>query len=394
MEKKQRILLVHNYYKIPGGEDTVVANEKKLLEDHGHEVFLYSRSNTEMESFSIVQKLLLPFTSLFSLRTFCEVKKEIRLHKIDIVHVHNTLSLISPSVYYAAFVCGKPVVQTVHNFRLLCPAATFLREGKICEECVEKGLGCAVRYGCYRGSRLQTLVSASILKLHRILGTYRRLYYICLTDFNRNKLLLLNKKGKEYIKENRVFAKPNFAQTPPKMEVEKKEQYIYVGRLEELKGIHILIEAWEAFPDKTLLLCGGGPKEEWVRSYLKNHHMKQVKLLGQVEHQQVLELIAESHALILPTCWYEGQPMVITESYSVGTPVIVSDIGNAGSMVEEGKTGLKFRCGSAQALREAVCQMEKKTEWETGDIFAERYSAEKSYELLQKIYSSVERGDR
>ena len=247
MEKKQRILLVHNYYKIPGGEDTVVANEKKLLEDHGHEVFLYSRSNTEMESFSIVQKLLLPFTSLFSLRTFCEVKKEIRLHKIDIVHVHNTLSLISPSVYYAAFVCGKPVVQTVHNFRLLCPAATFLREGKICEECVEKGLGCAVRYGCYRGSRLQTLVSASILKLHRILGTYRRLYYICLTDFNRNKLLLLNKKGKEYIKENRVFVKPNFAQTPPKMEVEKKEQYIFSGRLDNLKGIRVLLEAWRRF---------------------------------------------------------------------------------------------------------------------------------------------------
>ena len=122
--------------------------------------------------------------------------------------------------------------------------------------------------------------------------------------------------------------------------------------------------------------------------------MSRVHLLGQVPHEKMLELIAESRALILPTCWYEGQPMVIAESYSVGTPVIVSDIGNAGSMVEEGKAGLKFRCGSAQALREAVCQMEKKTEWETGDIFAERYSAEKNYELLQKIYSSVERGDR
>ena len=136
MVQKQRVLLVHNYYKIPGGEDTVVENERRLLEEHGHEVYFYSRSNSEMETFSVVQKVCLPLTSLFSLRTYREVKKLIHEKNIDIVHVHNTLNLVSPSVYYAAFACKKPVVQTIHNFRLLCPAATFLRNERICEDCV------------------------------------------------------------------------------------------------------------------------------------------------------------------------------------------------------------------------------------------------------------------
>src|SRR5699024_7805620 len=121
--------------------------------------------------------------------------------------VHNTLSLISPSVYYAAFAGGVPVVQIMCNFRFLCPAATFIRNGKICEDCVKYGLGCAVRHNCYRGSKAQTLVSVAILKLHRMLGTYRRLFYICLTDFNKGKLLMLNQRGNDIVKEKQVFVK-------------------------------------------------------------------------------------------------------------------------------------------------------------------------------------------
>ena len=394
MDPKQRILLIHNYYKISGGEDTVVENERRLLEEHGHEVFFYSRSNKEMETFSAVQKLLLPLTSLFSLRTYREVKKLIRENQIDIVHVHNTLNLISPSVYYAAFSCKKPVVQTLHNFRLLCPAATFLRNGEVCEDCVNQGLRCSVRHGCYRDSKLQTIASAAILKLHRLLGTYKRLNYICLTDFNREKLLLLNQNGKKIVEESRIFVKPNFVKEPQIYAGEKKEQYIFVGRLETLKGIQILIQAWEAFPDKILLLCGKGSEEEWVHDYVDTHQMKQVKLLGQVPHDKVLELLAESKALILPTCCYEGQPMSIIESYAVGTPVIASDLGNAGNMVEPEVTGLRFRCGDVHSLRDAVCHCEEKEQWDTKTVYQEKYTSEMNYEMLQEIYRKAQRDDR
>lgn len=138
MEKKQKILLVHNYYKIPGGEDSVVFNEKKLLEEHGHEVILYTRSNSEIDKFGICKKFALLFTSVFNRKTYRDIKKIIRKEKIDIVHVHNTLSLISPSVFYAARECGVPVVQTIHNFRMICPGATLYRNGNVCEECLEK----------------------------------------------------------------------------------------------------------------------------------------------------------------------------------------------------------------------------------------------------------------
>lgn len=390
-EQKERILLVHNHYKISGGEDTVVENERRLLEEHGHEVFLYSRSNQEMDTFSIIQKLLLPFTSIFSLKTYREVKKIIREKRIDIVHVHNTLSLISPSVYYAAFACKRPVVQTIHNFRLLCPAATFLRQGQVCEDCVEKGLGCAVRYACYRDSKLQSLMSVIIMKLHRIFGTYRRLFYICLTDFNKEKLLLLNRKGKEQIKKERVFVKPNFVTVPPVKLTVKKEQYLYIGRLEQLKGIHILLEAWKELPGKPLLICGSGPKEDWAHAYVRKNHMEHVVFMGQCQREKVLQLLAESKALVVPSLCYEGQPMVILESYAMGTPVIASNLGNVGNMVEDGITGFTFECGNAKALIEAVNQMEKQNAWDTKSVFEEKYTVEKNYAVLREIYEEIRR---
>ena len=209
--KKQNILIVHNYYQIPGGEDTVVANEKKMLKEHGHKVVMYSRNNSELKRMLKLQKLMLPFTTVFNPRTYREVKRLIREEHIDIVHVHNTLNLISPSVYYAAIVMKVPVVQTIHNFRLLCPGATFYRDGHICEDCVKKGLGCAVKYSCYRRSKIQTLACVISTKVHRITGIYGKINYICLTEFNKEKLLQLNRPGKKQIIDpQKVYIKPNF----------------------------------------------------------------------------------------------------------------------------------------------------------------------------------------
>ena len=208
--KNYRVLQIHNFYQIPGGEDVVVRNEKRLLEEHGHQVYTYYRSNEELGEKGIFGKLLLPFTAVFSLRTYREVKKIIKENQIDIVHVHNTLTMVSPSVFYAAFHCKVPVVQTLHNFRMLCPAGSFFRDNVICEECVDKGMRCGIKHKCYRGSKAQTLVSAAILQIHRALGTYRRMNFICLTKFNRQKLLESLDSKREIVNPNRVYVKPNF----------------------------------------------------------------------------------------------------------------------------------------------------------------------------------------
>lgn len=385
---KPNVLIVHNYYQIPGGEDTVVANEKQMLEKHGHKVILYARSNLELKKLSGRQKLMLPFTTVFNRRTYKEVKRIIRERRIDIVHVHNTLNLVSPSVYYAAIACHVPVVQTIHNFRLLCPGATFYRDGHVCEDCLEKGLFCAVKHGCYRGSRLQTLACVINTKFHRMTGIYKKLNYICLTEFNKDKLLSFKQ-----ISPERVFVKPNFVESiddeivPPE---KRADQFIFVGRLEKLKGVDVLLRAWKMMGDSApkLLLCGNGPMEQRCREYIAKNGLESVEMMGFVPNERVREMVANSKALILPTQCYEGFPMTIAEAFAVGTPVIASDLGNAGSLVEEGVTGLKFTADSSKELMEAALRLDTYADM-YGAAEAEydqKYTEAQNYERLMETY--------
>lgn len=395
MNHKKKIFIVHNYYQIPGGEDTVVINEKKMLEAQGNEVVLYSRNNSELKNFSKLQKLMLPITTVFNLKTYKEVKKLIREQEIDIVHVHNTLNLISPAVYYAAFFCKVPVVQTVHNFRLLCPGATFHRDGHICEDCVEQGLGCAVRHSCYRGSKLQTLACVISTKIHRMLGTYGKLNYICLTDFNRDKLLTLKQ-----IKPEKVFVKPNFVEAAESVVPYgmRENQFIFAGRLDKLKGIDILLEAWKQMGTEApkLVICGTGPMEEWCLEYIHNSDLKNVEMKGFVPNNEVKKIIAISKALILPTQWYEGFPMTILEAYSVGTPVIVSDIGNVGDIVQDGITGMKFPPRNVDSLIEAIRKIEVNTiiSSTVRKVYNDRYTEFKNYQIITEIYELLKESGR
>lgn len=386
-EIKQKVLIVHNYYQIPGGEDTVVENEKSLLEEHGHEVILYTRHNSELKNMSKVQKLLLPFSTIFNLRTYREVKALIKEQNIDVLHVHNTLNLISPSIYYAGFSNKIPVIQTVHNFRLLCPGATFFRDGHVCEECLKKGLTCAVKYKCYRGSMVQTLACVISTWIHRLIGTYRKINYICLTEFNKDKLLHLKQ-----IKEDRIFIKPNFVQSACKIipYKERKGQFVYVGRLEEIKGIEILLNAWKIMGDQApeLILCGNGPLEGWCREFIESNRLVNIKMVGFVPNNKVREMIGRSKALILPTQVYEGFPMTIAESYASGTPVIGSDFGNVGVLIRQGRTGLKFKHTSAESLAEAVQKLQKEF-INFSEEYTTLYSPETNYKMMKEIYEAV-----
>jgi len=377
---KQTVLIVHNYYQIPGGEDTVVANEKKLLEDHGHKVILYTRHNKEIKG--KLGKLTSAFTTIYNPRTYREIKRIIKEQNVDIVHVHNTLNLISPAVYYAGVKKGVPVVQTIHNFRLLCPGHAFYRDGHICEDCVSKGLGCAVKHGCYRGSKAQTLICVVSTLLHRWTGIYGKINYICLTEFNKEKLLQLKQ-----IKPERDFVKPNFVKGAE--DSGQRSGFIFAGRLDELKGVRTLVEAWELMgPDAPrLTICGTGPLEEWCREQTEGLN---VEMKGFVPNEEAKILIAQSQALILPTLWYEGFPMSIVEAYAMGTPVICSDLGNAGSVVEEGVTGWKFETGSAEGLAEKVKCWSDISE-SVRCVYKQKYTAERNYEMLNSVYQGMKR---
>lgn len=384
--KKQNILIVHNYYQIPGGEDIVVANEKKMLEEHGHKVVLYCRNNTELKQMSKLQKLLLPVTTIFNPKTYKKIKKLIKAEKIEVVHVHNTLNLISPSVYYAARAMKVPVVQTVHNFRLLCPGATLYREDHICEDCIEKGLSCAVKHRCYRNSRVQTLACVISTLFHRKTGIYGKINYICLTEFNKRKLLELKQ-----IKSESVFVKSNFVESIGDYipEERRENQFVFAGRLDKLKGIDILFDAWKRMGDDPpkLIVCGTGPMEEWCKDFVARNKTN-IELRGFVPNMETRSLIANSKGLVLPTQCYEGFPMSIVEAFSVGTPVICSDLGNAGNVVEEGITGCKFKADSAEEIVKAVerCYGMCSSTWSE---YKEKYTESKNYEELDKIYQII-----
>lgn len=385
MEKKS-ILIVHNYYQIPGGEDTVVANEMKMLQEHGHKVLLYSRNNLELNNMSKLRKVMLPMTTVFNFRTYKDITQIIKKEKIDIVHVHNTLNLISASVYYAAKRCGVPVVQTIHNFRLLCPGATFFRDGHICEDCVEKGLRCSIKHTCYRGSRVQTLACVISTLFHRMIGIYGKITYICLTEFNREKLLKL----RQVCSEN-VFVKPNFVENNNDyISGEYREnQYVFAGRLDKLKGVDILFNAWKQMgvTASKLIVCGTGPMEEWCRDFLQKNKCN-IEMRGFVPNDEARDLIAHSRALVLPTQWYEGFPMSIVEAFSVGTPVICSDLGNAGSIVLDGVNGKKFKATDIDDLVNAVQNCNGLYE-STFGIYKKCYSESINYNLLVNIYNKL-----
>lgn len=396
MEKRKlRILQVHNWYQIPGGEDVVVANEKRLLEQNGHEVFSYSRNNTELNEMHFFRKLLLPFKAVYSIQTYREVKKLIREQKIDVVHVHNTLMMVSPSVFYAAFHCHVPVVQTLHNFRMLCPAGSFFRGDRICEECSEKSLACSLKYGCYRGSKIQTFVSAAILKIHRMLGTYRKVNFICLTEFNRQKLSQLNKKGKKVIDMDKVYIKPNFTfQDDVNFEkTDTLDYFLFVGRVEALKGIDVAIKAFEKMPDQRLVVAGGGPLMEEMQTYIKEHQMKNIEFAGYLNKQQLQEKYRKARAVIMSSQCYEAFAMTIAEAYSYGVPVIAGDVGNLRNMVEENVTGIRFCYDSPEDLAEKVRKYNgmdiEGMKQNAKQFYENRLRPEDNYRILEKIYFDI-----
>lgn len=386
--KKKNILIVHNYYKFPGGEDTVVANEKTLLESRGHKVVLYTRNNAELEQQGALNKILLPINTIFSLRTYKDVKRIIKEQKIDILHVHNTLNMISPSVYYAGFHSHIPVIQTMHNFRLLCPGALFYRDGKICEECLSKGLSCSLKYKCYRGSFLQTLASVITLKIHRALGTYKRLNYICLTEFNRKKLLSL-----KCVDSEKVFIKPHFTVESNNTRKERKKDYfLFLGRVEKIKGIEVIIEAFQDIP-YTLKIVGTGEEEKRLRSLIEEKHCHNIEFVGYQSGETLDEILSGARALVSAPQLYETFGMTVIEAYAHRVPVIVGNIGNVSSLVEDGVTGLKFQYDSPDDLRRTIeefmgldCEMLGENAYK---VFQEKYSEEENYKTLMKIYDNA-----
>ena len=382
-----KILLVHCHYRLPGGEDAVFAAERAMLERHGHEVLVYERSNEEAAHG--LPKALLPLHAVWNRAAARDVKRIIQTKNVDAVHIHNTLLLLSPAVVRAAKHTGVPVVQTLHNFRLFCPNGILLRGGQVCEDCPHHGLACAVRHRCYRGSLAQTLVVAAAYGLHRLLGTWRGVTMVALTEFDRRKLLEFNRLHPMF-DADRLVVKPNPVCVPdgPVTPWEnRKNQMLFAGRLEELKGLHTVLEAWRLLGDTapTLLMAGEGPLGDWARA----QNLPNVRFLGQLSRTELHARMAESRAVVAASLCYESFALVPAEAHALGTPVLASDLGNVGASVQPDVDGLRFTPGDANALAGAVRALGQMS-FDCNAIAARArrtYSEEENYNALMRFYT-------
>lgn len=387
-----KILLLHNYYQQAGGEDVVLASEEQLLRNQGHEVSVYTVHNDEVDRLS---RSALFLKTLWNREIHHDVQACVRAFKPDVAHFHNTLPLISPAAYYAVRAESVPVVQTLHNYRLICPNALLFRDGATCEACVGRIVPWpGVRHACYRRNRAATGAVATMLSVHRALRTWSRAVdrYIALTSFSRRKFIEGGLPG------DKIAVKPNFlnediAADPAPVEV-PGEYVLFVGRLSVEKGIAPLLQAWTEHEIRPpLVIVGDGPLAGLVREAAARH--TGISWLGRLSRARVLSLMQNATALVLPSLVYENFPVTLVEAFSVGLPAIVSRLGALEEVVEDGRTGLHFQPDDPSDLADKVAwAFEHATAWrEMGRAaraeFSEKYTPERNYEMLMAIYEQA-----
>jgi glycosyltransferase involved in cell wall biosynthesis len=387
-----RVLLVHNRYRTsaPSGEDAAVRNERRMLESRGVEVFNFDRCNDDLSDSSVSSKAAMAVNTIWSRRSRSELHKVLSHARPDIVHVHNTFSILSPSIYGACKAEGVPVVQTLHNFRFFCPSALFLRDGKPCESCLDKSLLQSVRYRCYRGSLGATATLAAMLTLHRALGTYSRDIdrYIILTQFGRSKAV------KGGIPGHKLVVKPNFLPNPPPPGRGGGGYVTYVGRLLEGKGTETLVRAWRHLPSVKLKIIGDGALRPELEAMVRREHLN-IEFAGIQQKAAVLDAISNAEFLIIPSECYEGFPLVIAESFACGTPVLASRIGSMEELIEDKVTGRKFTAGDALELAAGVRLMLadqvglRRMRANARAYFDAHLTEQQNYAQLMNIYSDV-----
>jgi glycosyltransferase involved in cell wall biosynthesis len=379
-----KILIVHNSYRQRGGEDEVVTAEADLLRARGHEVLLYRASNT-----SIRQPLVVIGQVVWNHQTFRELHDLINRERPDVVHVHNTFPIISPSALYAAAQLRVPVVHTLHNYRHLCLGATFYRDGKICEDCVNKNsLIPAVVHGCYRQSRLTTGLAAISLSAHRVARSWHRHVdaYIALTEFARQKFI------ESGFDPTKLHVKPNFIGFDPGVGSGSGGYALFVGRLTKEKGITTLLRAWKELPlEFQLEIVGEGPlasEVEAAQLTMPNLHWH-----GWLPKDQVLARMQQANLLIMPSEWYEGFPVTLVEAFATGLPTLVSRIGSLASLVEAGKTGDCFEAGNASEVASKIRllfsqpEMLKQMRGAAREEYEKKYTAAANYATLSNVYA-------
>jgi glycosyltransferase involved in cell wall biosynthesis len=380
--------MVHNYYQQRGGEESIFETESSMLESKGHTVDLYSLHNDDIAG---ANPLVLAAKTLWNQEVYQELRQTIRKIRPEIVHFHNTFPLISPAAYYAAQAEGVPVVQTLHNYRLLCPNGLFFREGKVCEDCLGKTIPLpGVIHSCYRNSRAASAGVASMLSLHTLLKTWSKAVdvFIAYSQFAMDKFV------EGGIPPEKLAFKTNSLHPAPDVGQGQGNYALFVGRLSTEKGLGVMLDAWEQLGQKIpLKIVGDGPMAPLVKA--AQSRVPNLEWVGRKPLEEVYQLMGNATFFVFPSEWYETFGRVAMEAFATGTPVIAANIGAISELITPYQTGLHFKASDSQDLvtqvewalshPQEMMQMRQTARTE----FEMKYTPDRNYRRLMEIYTSI-----
>lgn len=385
-----KILYAYNLYQRAGGENLWFESEPDLFRARGHEVVVFRKDNTDIESYSPWSKVAMFWRVSWSREVYESVRGLIRAERPDVAHVYNTLALITPSIYYACRDEGVPIVQSIYNYRLMCPEGTFLRKGQVCEECLDHSLWRSAVHGCYRNSHIASASLAWMLARHRRMGTWNSVIdrYLTPTEFLRGKLV------EGGIPESKIVVKPNWHEPDPGPREATDGSVLYVGKLAQEKGILTLLKAWGQVenPTKLRIIGDGYLRPEVERAAASSEN---IEFLGWRPHAGVISWLKRASVFVVPSEWYEAFPHTILESFACGVPILATRIGTLKDIIRDGETGLLFEPGKASDLASKLSWALKESGRAQSIGMAGRkeyegkYTGKCAYEQLLRVYSSL-----
>lgn len=394
-----KVLLCHNFYGLsaPSGENSVYLAEKELLLQNGHHVIEFIRYSDEIRKKGLRGLLQGALCTPWNPSAKVRLRRILQVEQPDVMHVHNTFPLLSPAVFHATRGLNTAVVFTLHNYRVFCAAGIPMRHGQPCTECLDKkSVLPAIKYGCYRYSRIATVPMALMIALHRKLRTWEKCVhaFIALTAFQKKRLAAAG------LPEGRIHIKPHFYPTPPiVLPWHKREpKVVYIGRLGVEKGVHVLIDAWRQWgmTAPELEIVGDGPERALLEKQAADNKLTaKVRFRGQLNFSEAQKILARSSLLVLPSLCFEGFPMVISEAFAMGVPVAASRLGSIPEIVADGMDGVLFCPGSTPDLYHKIETLWNKP-WELADMsvharnkYNSRFTGEKNYKMLMEIYKKA-----
>ena len=381
-----KILQIHNKYLERGGEDTVVQNERQLLQENGNEVMLCEFDNLDLDGLS---KVGLFFKTIFNWKSYQKVNDCLDKFQPDVVHIHNVYYDASPAVFFALKKRKMPTVMTIHNYRFGCIQSLLFRGSSVCQKCLDKkNTLWGIKYKCFQDSYLKSAQLVIVNKVNKLVVHYMNPIkkFLFLSQFTKETMSPVLK-----LKDTEGVIKPNYVMDYGYASEEGRDDfYLFVGRLNEQKGLKILINIFKK-NGKRLQIIGTGPLEEFVKETVKEY--PNIEYLGYANNAFIIEKLKKSKALLVPSITYEGQPMTILEAFSTGTPVFASNIKNLDTIIKNGENGFLFDTHYIDYIFKAFEKFDKS---EKSAMYAnarkeyeDKYSPQSNYRQLMSIYNEV-----